>query len=165
MKARTLLALAAVAVMVSGSLYAAEKAKAKKLNLKGIKCVLNPKAKAKADKSVKYKGGKVFFCCGNCPKAFAKNTKKHATSANTQLIATHQAKQAKCPLSGGKLNKKSFLVINKAKVYFCCFNCRKAVNKLKGKAQAEKVFSDKAFAKAKFTVGKKKKAKKAKKAA
>ena len=154
---KRLLVLAAVAVTLSGSLYAAEKAKAKKINLKGIKCAVNPKAKAKASKSVKYKGGKVFFCCGGCPKAFAKNTKKFATAGNAQLVATGQAIQGGCPLSGGKLNKKSFLTISGAKVYFCCFNCKGAVAKLKGKAQIEKVLSDKAFKKAKFTVGKKKK--------
>ena len=30
---------------------------------------------AKATKSVDYKGGKVFFCCDNCPKGFSAKIK------------------------------------------------------------------------------------------
>src|SRR5258708_4170404 len=56
------------------------------------------------DKTVDYKGGKVYFCCGNCPGAFSKDVAKFATKANQQLAATGQAKEVKCPLSGAKLN-------------------------------------------------------------
>src|SRR5262245_56337623 len=65
--------------------------------------VANTKA-AKEDKSADYKGGKVYFCCGNCPEAFKKDEAKFSTRANMQLVQTGQAKQAKCPLSGGDLN-------------------------------------------------------------
>ena len=71
MKARSLLVGAASVAILSMSLYAAEKIK-----LEGVKCVMNPKGAAKADKSVDYKGGKVFFCCDNCPKAFTSKVKK-----------------------------------------------------------------------------------------
>ena len=64
MLARLTLGLAVVAFLVSVTVYAADEVK-----LEGVKCFVNPKAPAKAANSVDYKGGKVFFCCMNCPKA------------------------------------------------------------------------------------------------
>jgi YHS domain-containing protein len=130
---------------------------ADEVKLDGIKCIMNPKAAAKADKTVDYKGGKVYFCCDNCPKGFAKDQagdKKMSTKANTQLVATGQAKQAKCPLSGGDLDKDTEITVAGAKVSFCCNNCKGKVEKLKGDEQADAVFGDKAFEKAGFKVEK-----------
>ena len=65
--------------------------------LEGVKCPLSGKPVA-ADKTVDYKGGKVFFCCANCPKAF--DAKKHGNKGNHQLVQTGQYKQVKCFLAG-----------------------------------------------------------------
>jgi hypothetical protein len=100
------------------------------------------------DKTAAYKDGKVYFCCENCPKAFAGDTAKYATKANQQLVATGQTTQAKCPLSGGKLNPDAVVEVGGAKVGFCCNMCKGKVEAAKGDAQAELVFSDTAFAKA-----------------
>jgi hypothetical protein len=129
---------------------------ADEVKLDGIKCVVNPKAAAKADKSADYKDGKVYFCCDSCPKAFAGDTKKFATVANTQLVATGQAKQGKCPLTGGDLNKDTEITVAGAKVQFCCNNCKGKVEKTEKDKQAELVFSDDTFKKADFKVEKKK---------
>jgi YHS domain-containing protein len=99
------------------------------------------------DKTVEYKGAKVYFCCENCPKAFAKDTAKFATKANQQLVATGQATEVKCPLSGAKLNPETAVDVGGTKVTFCCNNCKGKVEAAKGDAQAELVFSDAAFAK------------------
>ena len=104
-------------------------------------------AAAKQDKTAAYKDGKVYFCCENCPKAFAKDTAKYATKANHQLAATGQTTQAKCPLSGGKLNPEANVEVGGVKVGFCCNDCKGKVAAAKGDAQAELVFSDAAFAK------------------
>jgi YHS domain-containing protein len=129
--------------------YAAEeKAKAFKAS-----CPLSGKA-ALEDKTADYKGGKVYFCCENCPKAFAKDPAKFATKANQQLVATGQTTQAKCPLTGGKLNPDASLEIGGAKVNFCCNNCKGKVAEAKGDAQADLVFSDAAFTKGGFEVKK-----------
>ena len=114
-------------------------------NLEGVKCVVNPKANAKEANAVDYKGGKVFFCCQNCPKAFEKDTAKFAASANHQLVATGQAKQVKCPFSGGPINEETAIDVKGVKVAFCCEKCQ-------GKAkesteQVELIFNDKAFEK------------------
>tara|TARA_B100000686_G_scaffold295205_1_gene325895 strand:- start:77 stop:544 length:468 start_codon:yes stop_codon:yes gene_type:complete len=153
MKARLLMSVAAVAILVTASVAAP------KLNLKGVKCVMNAKAAAKAKSSADFKGGKVYFCCGNCAKAFATKQKdpKVATSGNHQLVATKQVKQAKCPLSGGKLNASTKIKVQGAEVAFCCNNCKGKASKAKGADQLALVFSDAAFKKAGFAVPKKKK--------
>jgi YHS domain-containing protein len=117
------------------------------------KCVVSG-APAKMDKFAEYKGGKVYFCCENCPKAFAKDTAKFATKANEQLVSTGQAKQEKCPLSGGKLNPDAKVKVDGIEVGFCCNMCKGKVEKAEGDAQRELVFSDEAFAKG-FVVPKK----------
>jgi YHS domain-containing protein len=128
---------------------------ADEVKLDGIKCIVQKDKAAKADKSADYKDGKVYFCCAGCPKAFAKDPKQFATAANTQLVATGQAKQHKCPISGADLNKDTEITVAGAKVQFCCDKCKGKVEALKGDAQADSVFGDKAFEKAGFKVEKK----------
>lgn len=148
MKARMAAALGVVALIVSAALYAEDKNP-----LEGVKCIIQTTKPAKADKSVDYKGGKVYFCCANCPKAF--DPAKHGTKANHQLVATGQAKQAKCPLTGKDVDTTTKISVAGADVCFCCNNCKGAVEKLKGDEQIAKVFSDAAFEKAGYKVGKK----------
>ena len=127
------------------------------VKLDGIKCIVQKDKAAKADKSADYKDGKVYFCCDGCPKAFAKDIKdekKFATKANTQLVATEQAKQHKCPITGKDLDKATEITVAGAKVQFCCNNCKGSVEKLKGDEQADKVFGEDAFKKAGFKVEK-----------
>ncbi|RLS58503.1 MAG: hypothetical protein DWH91_02225 [Planctomycetota bacterium] len=118
------------------------------------KCIVSG-GPAKQDKCVEYKGGKVYFCCENCPKAFASDKSKFATKANLQLVSTGQAKQAKCPLSGGKLNPEAKVTIGGVEVQFCCNNCKGKAAGTEGDAQIELVFSDAAFEKGGFAVPKK----------
>jgi len=149
MKARLLAAMGVVALVVSASLYAEDK----KDPLAGVNCVVQTTKPAKADKSVDYKGGKVYFCCANCPKAF--DAAKHGTRANMQLVATGQAKQAKCPLTGKDVDTTTKISVGGADVCFCCNMCKGTVEKLKGDEQIAKVFSDAAFEKGGFKVAKK----------
>jgi YHS domain-containing protein len=82
-------------------------------------------APAKAESSVNYKGGKVFFCCDNCPKKFTASPEKFAAKAHHQMLSTGQAVQVACPISGRKLNKEQTVDIGGVKVAFCCGNCKK----------------------------------------
>jgi len=102
---------------------------------------------AKQDKTADYKGAKVYFCCGDCPGAFAKDTAKFAAKANMQLVATGQATQVKCPLSGAKLNPDATAEVSGVKVTFCCNNCKGKVTDAKGDDKVDLVFKDSAFAK------------------
>ncbi|HEX6984888.1 MAG TPA: YHS domain-containing protein [Planctomycetaceae bacterium] len=112
-----------------------------------VKCPVSGKPINK-EHSVAYKGGEVYFCCPNCPKAFEKDTAKFATKANHQLVLTEQAEQKKCPITGRPLNKEQKVTVAGAEVTFCCPNCKGKVAKAEGEEQMELVFSDKAFEKA-----------------
>ena len=143
MSIRNLSIMLSAVLAVGLAAYAAEeKAKAFKAT-----CPVSGKP-ALEDKTVDYKGGKVYFCCENCPKAFEKDTAKYATKANQQLVATGQTTQVKCPITGKALNADKTVEVGGVKVTFCCENCQGKVAAATGDAQAELVFSDAAFAKA-----------------
>jgi YHS domain-containing protein len=145
MKSRMLVGLGLAFVAVA-AVVAAEGIK-----LEGVNCVVAASKPAKEANAVAYKGGKVFFCCMNCPKAFAADTAKFAAKANAQLIATGQAKQEKCPLSGGALDTATKITVAGADVCFCCDKCQAKAKDAKD--QVEFLFNDKAFEKAGFKVG------------
>lgn len=81
-------------------------------------------APAKEASAVAYKGANVYFCCNNCPKAFAANTEKFAAKANAQLLQTAQAVQVACPLSGKACNPEKTAEVAGVKVAFCCDGCK-----------------------------------------
>lgn len=122
-------------------------------DLTGVKCILNGKKAAKASASVDYQGGKVYFCCGNCVKAFTADMKlkdkaKYTTKANHQLVVTGQFSQKGCPISGSAVDASKVAEIGGTEVAFCCGNCLGKVNKAEGlEAKAALVFSKAAFAK------------------
>lgn len=152
MRIRSLLVGALSVAVLALSVYAADAIK-----LEGVKCVMNPKAPVKEDKFVAYKGGKVFFCCANCPKAFeakVKEDKLVAAKGNQQLIATGQAKQEKCPFTGGPAKEGTEVSVNGATIKFCCNNCQGKAKKLEGDEQTLALFGDEAFDKAVFKVAK-----------
>lgn len=147
----TILVLAVAAALVMPRLSAEDKPKDK---LNGAKCPISGKA-AKEESSVAYRDAKVYLCCDGCPDAFTKDKAKYSTKANHQLVQTGQAKQEKCPLSGGDLNKDATADVSGVKVTFCCNNCKGKVEKAEGDAKLELAFADKAFDKG-FKVEKKK---------
>jgi YHS domain-containing protein len=112
-----------------------------------LTCPVSKQAASK-DHSASYKDGKVFFCCDDCPKAFEANTKKFATAANAQLVASGQYKEVKCPFSGQKLNPETAVDVAGVKVAFCCEKCQAKVTKANKDARVKMVFNDKAFDKA-----------------
>lgn len=147
MNARHWLVGLASVTLLAASLYAADAIK-----LEGIKCPVAGNKPAKAGTEVDYKGGKVFFCCQNCPKAFGADTAKFAEKANHQLAATKQAKQLKCPLTGEDINPDAKVSIAGVDVNFCCEGCQGKVTKAKDAEKVTLVFADKPFDKA-FKVG------------
>lgn len=131
--------LAAVLVLASAADLSAE------TDLKGVKCLMASKP-ASADKSADYKQGKVYFCCGGCASKFQKNTKKFATKANHQLVATKQYKQTGCPFSGRDVDASTSIKVAGTDVAFCCSGCKSKVESAKDDtAKIALVFSDKAF--------------------
>lgn len=144
---KLIVAMMSVALLTVAA-YAADGVK-----LDGVACVVAAAKPAKEANSADYKGGKVFFCCQNCPKAFAKDTAKFATSANKQLAATGQAKQIACPYSGKDTAEGTTVKVGGVDVAFCCMNCKGKTEKASAEEAVELVFNDKAFEKG-FKVGK-----------
>lgn len=138
------LALATLAVSL---LVAAE------VKLDGVKCPVSAEP-AKAASSVDFEGGKVYFCCNDCKTSFQSNPAKFAAKARNQLVATGQAKQASCPISGEPINKDKTVKINGATVSFCCDSCKGKVEKASGDEQVNLLFSDAAWKKGGFKAGK-----------
>ena len=129
----------------------ASKAEAKKEDvLKDCKCPMSGRDIDK-EKFVAYKDAKVYMCCGNCVKGFAKASKKPevAMKANHQLVMTKQVKQVKCALNGkGKVNEKAKIKVAGAEVNFCCKNCLGKVAKMEEKDQIKTLFTTASFDKA-----------------
>lgn len=103
---------------------------------------------AKKEQFTAYKEKEVYFCCEKCKAAFEADNKKFVEKANHQLVQTKQFKQAKCPLSGGDLNKEQFTKVSGIKVTFCCDKCKGAVEAATKEEQLTKVFAEEAFTKA-----------------
>lgn len=125
---------------------------ADKPKLEGVKCVVASTKAVDETKSADWKKGKVYFCCGNCAKAFAddKEKEKFAGKANAQLVASKQYKQSACPISGAKLDDSTAIEVSGTKVAFCCNNCKGKAEAAKGDEQINLVFGEKAFEKGKF---------------
>lgn len=101
-----------------------------------------------ASASADYKDATVYFCCGGCKAKFESDTKKFATKANKQLVATKQAKQVKCPIAGRPVNKDKVVTIDDVKVNVCCGGCKGKVDRADESDKLAMVFGEKAFKKA-----------------
>jgi len=129
----------------------------------GLKCPVTGKDIVR-DVTAVHHGGKIFFCCEKCLSAWnqdakADGEKKFIAQANYQLVASEQAKQKGCPMSG-KATKDSTVIevgVNKAKVAFCCSHCQEKAEAKEGGDQISMLFNQKAFANAFEMVKKEKK--------
>jgi len=133
MKSRVLIAALALCALAMGALRAAD--------APALKCPVSGGA-AKADKTADFNGGKVQFCCENCPKAFAKDTAKFAGKANLQLVQTGQLKQKACPLSGKPCADGKVVEIAGAKIGVCCDGCLGKANKASDDEKISMLLSD-----------------------
>jgi YHS domain-containing protein len=145
------LGVASFALAFAGVTFAADT-----VDLKDIKCLMNPKAAAKAEKSSEWKDGKVYFCCSNCLGSFEGDKKKFASKANHQLIATKQVEQGACPFSGGPAKADQKVEFKGATVTFCCGNCKGKAEKMSDDEKLEGLFGEKAYETAKFKKAEKK---------
>lgn len=126
-------ALAVVALVVANSLRAAD--------APALKCPVSGKA-VDASKTVDFNGGKVAFCCANCPKAFAADSKKYAGKANLQLVQSGQLKQVNCPLTGKPCAADKSVDVAGVKVGLCCGGCVAKASKVSGDELITLIFSD-----------------------
>jgi YHS domain-containing protein len=86
-------------------------------------------------------GAKVYFCCQNCPKAYAANPDKFALKMARQLLETGQVVQVACPITGQPVNKETLVEVGKGKAGFCCKNCLAKYNKADENGKLEILFA------------------------
>lgn len=115
-------------------------------DLEEIKCPISGRA-VKADATAELDDYTVYFCCGNCVKAFNKDKGKFTAKAFHQVVATSQAEQGTCPKSGKGLNPDAVLNVNGVDVGFCCNGCKGWANKLSEDDRIAKIFNREVFEK------------------
>lgn len=125
-------ALAVLALVCAGSLRAAAA---------DLKCPISGKP-VDATKTVEFDGGKVAFCCGNCPKAFEANKSKFAAKAHLQLVQSGQLKQTACPLTGKPAAADKSVEVEGVSVGLCCAGCKGKASKLSGDELIALLFTD-----------------------
>jgi YHS domain-containing protein len=111
-----------------------------------LKCPVSGHAASKQHVA-EHNGGKVYFCCDKCAKAFAVKTTEFAARANLQMVQSGQFKEVKCPLEGYTLNPITTMEVGGVKILFCCKGCKNEVALATKEEQINLVFSDKAFKK------------------
>jgi YHS domain-containing protein len=67
-------------------------------------------------------GKRVYFCCGHCPAAFAKDPATYVKKLEDAGVVLEKVQTA-CPVTDGKIDKKFFTDYEGKRVYFCCGNC------------------------------------------
>ena len=128
-----LCALAVVALVAASALRAAD--------APALKCPVSGKA-VDATKTVDFNGGKVAFCCENCPKAFAKDPDKYKAKANLQLVQSKQLKQVKCVLTARPIAADKSVDVEGVTVGLCCGNCLKKASGASGDELITLLFGD-----------------------
>lgn len=98
------------------------------------------------DLTALHKGATLQFCCARCVKMFKDDAAKFAVAANHQLVATNQAKQVKCPLTGEKVDASVILEVAAINVAFASEECKKKIADAKPAERANLVFGEQAFA-------------------
>jgi YHS domain-containing protein len=76
-----------------------------------------------ASKTAEHGGQTVAFCCGKCPKAFAKDPNKYESK-----IVADNAGNDKCPISGKAVDTEKYATYTK-NVGFCCGKCQAKFDK------------------------------------
>lgn len=97
---------------------------------------------------VEHKGAKLQFCCAVCVKEFKKTPEKFAAVTNHQIVATQQAKQVKCPITGAAPDPTLTVDVAGVAVQFATSDARRKVADATVRERMQLVFSEAAFARA-----------------
>lgn len=101
---------------------------------------------ATMDYSESHRGGKIYFCTGDCVKQFQATPLRYAVLANMQLVSSGQAKQIACPVTGEDIQPNNDLVIDGLTIRFCCIGCRgKVADEEQKEIRRYYVFGNNAF--------------------
>lgn len=116
-------------------------------DLTKVKCLVDPKRMVKEKFVADHRGGKIYFCCGGCLKAFQADPAKFSAQANLQLVATKQYTQTACPLTDGDVDTSKTVAIAGQEIGFCCGGCLAKVEAATVQERVAMVFDDAAFEK------------------
>lgn len=141
MKTRLMALAALTGLILVPAIRAEEKAADSKAADSALKCPVSGHPATK-DHAVDFEGGKVYFCCDDCPKAFAKDSAKFAAKTHHQMALTGQLVETKCPFTGKPLNEEKTVDVDGVKVAFCCANCQAKAAKMAKEDLVKKVFTD-----------------------
>jgi YHS domain-containing protein len=122
MKNRTIqICMALAAILVAGSLWAAEQAPAPKPQ---TTC---PVSGNPIDKKiyVDHEGYRIYFCCDKCPPAFKKDPDIYMKKFQEEGVTLEKAPvaQTTCPILGNPIDKKAYTDYQGKRIYFCCKGC------------------------------------------
>lgn len=95
-----------------------------------------------------YSGAQLYFCCPECVEPFQKDPARFAARANRQLVATGQAEQVGCPVTGRTPRPELSLTVDDMIVHFCCSACKARIAQADANGQLDLVFGrgfDKTF--------------------
>ena len=115
-------------------------------SLCGVVCVVDPEKYARADQSVRYKDGSIYFSCQAALDRYRENPSQFEAFANHQLVATNQYRQLTCPLSGEDLDEDSVeITVAGGDVIVLCEDCGKELATETRDYQIKMVFDAVAF--------------------
>ncbi len=76
-------------------------------------------------------GKRVYFCCPMCIGKFKADPEKHILKLEGQGVTFEKTpmSQTRCPVMGGKINKRVYADHDGKRVYFCCPGCDRTFKK------------------------------------
>lgn len=92
--------------------------------------------------SLDFHGGRVWFCCRKCKRAFEDDPAPYAAAGHLQMVLTRQFIQRNCPLDGGPIAAGTQLDVGGVDVGFCGDACRTRVANAALEDQVELVFGN-----------------------
>ncbi len=140
---KNLLFLLILILTLSSNIFTFEKHSKNKDSFANAKCLISGDSIDKTE-FLKYKDGKIYFCCEMCKADFQNGkSNKFTSKANYQLVSTGQYIQKSCPMTGKGIDKTKTVSIGELNVAFCCNGCK---SKTEGKKdKAEFIFANNVF--------------------
>jgi YHS domain-containing protein len=119
------LAVSAIVALLAVPVWAGEGAKAEKEEEKAkVAQTACPVMGGKINRDVytDHDGKRVYFCCKGCVATFKKDPAKYVKKLEDAGVILDAA-QDKCPVMGGKINRKVYVDHGGRRIYFCCAGC------------------------------------------
>ncbi len=114
---KLMLLMVMAGILICGTAFAEEK----DLALQTVCPVMG--GKINKNEYTDYQGQRIYFCCPACKPKFSEDPEKYMQKIVDNKVLLESV-QEKCPVMGGKINKKLFEDYKGRRIYFCCEGCR-----------------------------------------